>query len=378
MDNKENPRPLTCECGGSKFTSRGGGRWECASCGTTSKKKFVWVDQPKESYRDLDELLEDRIKEEKRTFEADKVNKDLNVNFHHSEPIAIIAFGDPHLDDKGTMMSRVIEDLEYVKKNENVYGVCVGDITNNWVGRLQVKFGEQSTGIAESWMLIEWFCEEIPWLAMVLGNHDKWNDGLSLLKKLTKGKMVQADECSFKLVFSNKQEITVNARHKWRGNSQWNPAHGISKHAQFGNDYDIILGGHTHVSAYAQVLGARKRQLSHCIQLASYKALDSYARTEGFKEHNISPSMCLVIDPNAKREEDKVTCTYSIAKGLALHKAILEDYRKNTITDTRTKKSTKRVAKKSTRRVSKKSTKGAAEKTTNKVSSKRAPRKSRN
>jgi UDP-2,3-diacylglucosamine pyrophosphatase LpxH len=328
MATKKNQSPLVCSCGGASFRETKQGGHECSKCGTQDPSNFTLVDMPEDAERDIQQLISDRLSEEKRSFDADKLNKDLCVRFNHSEPVAIVAFGDPHLDDRGTMLSKVIEDLEYVKQNENVFGVCVGDITNNWVGRLTALHGEQGTTIAESWMLVEWFCREIPWMAMVLGNHDKWNSGTEILKQLTRGKLVQADECSFRLNFKNGAEFSINARHKWSGNSQWNPAHGVAKYAHFGADYDVLMGGHTHQSAYAQVLATRKHKITHCLQLASYKVLDSYARSEGFRNHNITPSMCIVFDPNAVNEEDKVIVTYSIKHGILLHKSLLAKYRK--------------------------------------------------
>jgi UDP-2,3-diacylglucosamine pyrophosphatase LpxH len=329
--------PLTCQCGSSSF-SKVQKKYKCGACGTTDVRNFTTVDTPASQNRGIEQLLSDRLSEEVRTFDADKINQALCVNFNHSEPIAIVAFGDPHLDDAGTSMSKIIEDLKYVKENPNVFGVCVGDLANNWVGRLQALYGEQNTTVAESWMLVEWFCKEIPWLAMVLGNHDKWNQGLEVLKQITSGKIVQADECSFLLKFANGAEISVNARHKWSGNSMWNPAHGVAKYAHFGGDYDILLGGHTHQSAYVQVLATRSHRITHCLQLSSYKLLDSYARSEGFRKHNIAPSMCLVIDPMAEREEDKIIVTYSISKGIALQKALLEQHRAAKKTSVRKKK----------------------------------------
>ena len=317
--------PLSCSCGGSSF-KKVRSSYKCTKCGTTDKKKFTFIDLPVDSSRDLSQLLSDRLREEKRTFDADHINKNLCVTFNHSDPIAIVAFGDPHLDDPGTCMSKIIEDLNYVKSNKNVFGVCVGDLSNNWVGRLTALYGEQTTTVAESWMLVEWFCQEIPWLAMVLGNHDKWNQGVEVLKQITSGKIVQADECSFTLNFANKAKFSINARHKWSGNSQWNPAHGVAKYAHFGADYDVLLGGHTHQSAYTQVLATRSHKITHCMQLASYKVLDSYARSEGFRHHNIAPSMCIVVDPRAEKEEDKIVVTYSISKGITLQQALLERY----------------------------------------------------
>lgn len=315
--------PLSCKCGGTEFEKNFVGDTLCKTCGATSG--FTWVTLPQGKDRTVQDLLRDRLREEKRTFDADKFNKELNVVIPHSDPIAIVAFGDPHLDDAGTSLSRVIEDINHVKANRNTYGVCVGDLTNNWVGRLTSLYGEQITTIAESWRLVEWFCQEIPWMAMVLGNHDKWNMGVEILKQITRDKIVQADECSFKIKFANNAEFTLNARHKWSGNSQWNPAHGIAKYAHFGADYDVLLGGHTHQSAYAQVLGTRSHKITHCLQLSSYKMLDSYARSEGFRNHNIAPSMCIVLDPMAMREEDRVVVTYSVPKGLSLLNGLLHE-----------------------------------------------------
>jgi predicted phosphodiesterase len=319
--------PLSCHCGNTTFRRHGSLedgqiRWRCEACGSRRQNKFTYADVPKDASRNIDEILKARLSEEKRVFEAEKFNNNLCVDFKHNDPIALVLFGDPHLDDKGTAISRVLEDLDHVKNNQNVFGVCVGDITNNWVGRLMALYGEQETTIPESWTMAEWFFSYIPWLAVVLGNHDKWNSGVEILKRMSAGKLVQADECSFKLTFLNGTDITVNARHKWKGVSQWNPAHGVSKYAQMGGDYDLILGGHTHQSAYAQVLGNRKHTISHCVQLASYKVHDSYARSEGFRAHNIAPSMCVVIDPLAKRAEDKIIVTYSVPKGIMLKDAI--------------------------------------------------------
>lgn len=324
---KREKKPLTCGCGGSNFT-KVKDKHLCNDCGTSDPKNFTIIDVPADNSRDINTLISDRLNEETRTFDADKINQELCVAFNHSDPIAIVAFGDPHLDDSGTSLSKIIEDINYVKNNKNVYGVCVGDISNNWVGRLTSLYGEQMTTIAESWMLVEWFCQEIPWMAMVLGNHDKWNQGVEVLKQLTSGKIVQADECSFILKFANGAEVSVNARHKWSGNSMWNPAHGIAKYAHFGGDYDILMGGHTHQSAYTQVLATRSHRITHCLQLSSYKMLDSYARSEGFRKHNIAPSMCIVVDPRATKAEDKVIVTYSVSKGITLQKALMEQYRK--------------------------------------------------
>ena len=57
------------------------------------------------------------------------------VKVNDKKPIGIMWFGDPHIDDDGcdwTLLSKHIE----LCKQPGVYGVNIGDTTNNWAGRL--------------------------------------------------------------------------------------------------------------------------------------------------------------------------------------------------------------------------------------------------
>ena len=40
-------------------------------------------------------------------------------------------------------------------------GICVGDITNNWVGRLMKKYADQETTRKQAIKLIEWFLKDV-------------------------------------------------------------------------------------------------------------------------------------------------------------------------------------------------------------------------
>jgi hypothetical protein len=40
----------------------------------------------------------------------------------------------------------------------------------------------------------------------------------------------------------------------------------------------------------------------HCLQVASYKIYDRYAREKGFRDQAISPGAMIVIDPHAKND----------------------------------------------------------------------------
>jgi hypothetical protein len=55
--------------------------------------------------------------------------------------------------------------------------------------------------------------------------------------------------------------------------------------------------------------------LSHCIQVASYKIYDRFAREKGFRDQHISPSVVTVINPNAKRETELINVFHDVEDG---------------------------------------------------------------
>jgi hypothetical protein len=94
-------------------------------------------------------------------------------------------------------------------------------------------------------------------------------------------------------------EVRVNVRHDFAGGSQWNPAHGSMKAALLGVRDHILVNGHKHVSGYGVVKDPHSGIVSHCLQVASYKLFDRYAREKGFRDQHISPCAVTVIDPEA-------------------------------------------------------------------------------
>lgn len=137
------------------------------------------------------------------------------------------------------------------------------------------------------------------------GNHDDWNGPASMLGLTMAqcGAIHEAMELKFAYRTPEGRDITIKIRHKWAGNSMWNPVHAISRAAQMGDREHILLGGHWHTSGDARVVDPRSGFVTHCHQVGAFKRIDAYVKKLGLRDMNMAPGVCLVIDPR-KADED--------------------------------------------------------------------------
>ena len=68
----------------------------------------------------------------------------FEVKVNETKPYGVLMFGDPHLGDDGCNMPLLQSHLA-IARNPGVYGLNIGDTTNNWVGRLMRLYAEQET-----------------------------------------------------------------------------------------------------------------------------------------------------------------------------------------------------------------------------------------
>jgi hypothetical protein len=248
----------------------------------------------------VEELVADR----KRRFERKRAHEDarrlIPVTLKSAEPIGILHFGDPHVDDDGCDIALLEDHARLVRETPGLYGANVGDTTNNWVGRLAKLYAQQSTSQTEAWLLAQWFVGEVrDWLYLIGGNHDLWSGAGDPMKWITGqlGAFYQDSEVRVALRFSGQREVRVNARHDFAGQSQWNPAHGPMKAAQLGTRDHLNIAGHKHVSAYGILKDGGTGITMHSVLVASYKVYDRYARERGFRDQALGPAALTVIDP---------------------------------------------------------------------------------
>lgn len=257
------------------------------------------VHQPPSADIPIEELVEHRKKQFQQKARHEQARKLIDVSVRLNGPIGILHFGDPHVDDDGTDIALLQSHAELVRKTEGLFAANVGDTTNNWVGRLARLYSEQSTTASDAWRLAEWFIGLCDWLYIIGGNHDGWSGAGDPLRWITQqqGAFYQPSEARLALRFPCGAEVRVNARHDFAGSSQWNPAHGSAKAFQMGMRDHININGHKHVSGYAPLKDPATGLIGHCIQVASYKTFDRYARERGFRDQSFGPCVLTTINP---------------------------------------------------------------------------------
>ena len=267
-------------------------QWCCQSCFRKTLKPRIIEKSPFEVADRDPELMpiEDIIDFRKKQYTQKKKSKEsrtlVDIKIKTDGPIGIAHFGDPHVDDDGTDLSQIIMYMDALNDTEGMYCGNLGDIQNNWIGRLATLYGQQSTSAKESWRLSEYFVNRVNWLYLVAGNHDVWSgdgDPLEFIMRDHKG-LYERWGARMNLKFPNGKEIRINARHTFKGNSIWNTAHGVARAAQTGWSDHILTCGHTHVSGYQVIKNPASGLISHALQVASFKIMDNYADKLGLDD----------------------------------------------------------------------------------------------
>lgn len=125
---------------------------------------------------------EDIIARNKRSFErrkrAEASRLWMEFKVKDKGPFALVFVGDPHMDDNGCNWSLLERDVAILRDTEAMYGIGLGDYTNNWSGRLQRIYADQQTTRSEAHKLAEWFFGQkkpngqSAWWLLLKGNHD--------------------------------------------------------------------------------------------------------------------------------------------------------------------------------------------------------------
>ena len=262
------------------------------------------------------EILDTKRRRYELQDEHQKATSLIRAKIHTTGPICVACFGDPHLDDDGCDTIQLEADIDACKGRSYVFPMCIGDYTNNWVGRLQALYANQSTTITDAHILIEWFFAELPWLLAIGGNHDHWSGKLDKAASAARslnilyamhGQRIALDLPSGK-------EVRINARHDHKGHSQFHPTHGVIKTAFFGERDHINVAGHIHRDGYLtqKIAGLR----THAIRVGTYKRHDDFGKQLGHPDDS-TPSYGIVIDPRFTEADDRfITVFASLAQAV--------------------------------------------------------------
>jgi hypothetical protein len=283
----------------------------CAAMKRATEKAFDVEDLPSE-LPTAEELIARRTAQYAKKADAKDARHLVRVNVRIDGPVGLTFVGDPHIDDSGTDITLLQSHLALINKHEALLPLGIGDYSNNWVGRLARLYGQQSVSAAEAWVLVEWLVNAVHWVALVAGNHDCWSGDGDPVKWMAKAARVNYEAHGVRLGIHlpKGRTIRVNARHDFRGKSQWNTAHGIGKAAQLGWRDHILTAGHTHVSGIQVVRDPMTGLISHCLRIGSYKTLDRYADELGLPNQTFMISPVVVVRPQFADDDNRLLTTF--------------------------------------------------------------------
>lgn len=276
---------------------------------------------------DAREPLNDIIAHRVRRFEREAARRRAErwhpITLAESGPFGAMFFGDPHLDDNGCNWPLLLRHVELCRR-PGVYGVCVGDKSNNWVGRLVREYADQETAKSDARRLVSWFLRDagINWAFCVMGNHDVWNEGDAILGLI-------ADQATYFPHWEARVELRaagaafrVHCRHDFPGSSIYNKTHGPSRAALFGGEAELYVCGHRHTFATQSFEQEESGRLVHAVRARGYKEADTYATVCGFAQGQAGASVFVLFNPAAETPAGRITTFADPALGVQVLEAL--------------------------------------------------------
>jgi len=221
-----------------------------------------------------------------------------------SGPYALMLFGDPHIDDDGCNWDLLHSHCELARNTRHLYAVSIGDVTNNWTGRLAKLYAEQETSVSTARRLIKWFMTEsgVPWWLWIHGNHDAWSDGIPIIEGMNVNQIVMEDwQAKVTLASPNGHKLRLWATHNFPGHSMWNKLHGAQRAARMSDWAHLYVAGHHHNWALHHEENEDRNFVYWLARLRGYKFIDSYADHLGFGCQQYAASVLAVVDPAAEK-----------------------------------------------------------------------------
>lgn len=252
---------------------------------------------------DIEELIARRIEVFEKKAMKREHDKLIPVSINIDGPIGIGFVGDPHIDSDGCNIKLLLRHAEiFDGRNEGLFAACLGDMWNNWSGRLARLWSEQTTDGAEARALVEHFLTRVYWLFVIYGNHDLWSGHSKILDQMLAGTAGAARDWRARvgLRFPNGRRLKIYAAHGFPGNSQYLKNFGAVKKALFDGQHDIYVAGHIHSAGYTLGAHPGAERAFHAVQVGTYKEIDNYGDAIGAENLNLYTCPVALVDPYAR------------------------------------------------------------------------------
>jgi hypothetical protein len=254
----------------------------------------------------LESLLERRRAAAERVIPAQEARNLIPVKVKHKGPVGLFCQGDPHLDNDGCDFPRLEADLKAIAGNPRIMALSLGDVTDNWIGRLERLHASSSVKAADGWRLAEWMFSYpgVNWLGLVAGNHDKWSGHRDPLKWIAKARVALHEDDVLRMALHHPggAETRIHARHDFKGSSIWNDMHGLKREVAIGSRDHLLVAGHRHLGEDGGIVNA-DGFVTQLLRLSGYKRADAYAVAGQFRPKPMHPSALVIINPDRPETE---------------------------------------------------------------------------
>lgn len=250
----------------------------------------------------VEQLIDQLAERFERRAENAAAKRWMRFALHDAGPYVLAFVGDPHLDDNGCNWPLLKRDVELMRR-PHVHGIMLGDVTNNWSGKLQRLYAHQDVSRDRAWKLAEWFWQAVPWLLLVKGNHDIWSQSHGQgdpLDWMARGSAALEDWQARIEVAAGEHTLRVWASHDFKGSSLYNPLHGPMRAQRFSaGEADILAAGHQHHWELFSGEDADKTSRPHwLVRARGYKYLDPHADRHQYASQQHGATIAAVIDPS--------------------------------------------------------------------------------
>ena len=284
---------------------------------------------PKSKARPLDEIIAHRLAESDRAADYESANEILRIDIKTPGPVGLMIFGDPHIDNPGCDFSLLKSHLEIAASRSGyVYAGNIGDLQDNWIGRLERLYADTTINAKEIWALVEWMMKGagVRWTWLARGNHDLWcgrNDPLDWIAKSAGVGIDKGWAARIGFHHPNGTVTRMNAAHDFPGNSQFNPLHALKREVLHGFRDHIIIAGHRHIGASATDVNGDGMPFV-MVRASGYKISDFYRVEKGLKARPVHPAAFIVVDPD---EPDKSPNRVWVAPSVEVGAYVLDQLR---------------------------------------------------
>jgi hypothetical protein len=250
----------------------------------------------------VEQLIEQLSERFERRAENAEAKRWMRFALRDDGPYLLAFVGDPHLDDNGCNWPLLRRDVALMS-TPHVHGVMLGDVTNNWSGKLQRLYAHQDVTRDRAWKLAEWYFRAVPWLMLLKGNHDIWSQSHGQgdpLDWMARGSAALEDWSAKFEVAAGEHVVRIWAAHDFKGTSIYNPLHGQMRAHRFSaGEADILAAGHQH---HWEIFSGEDADKSHrphwLIRARGYKYLDPHADRHQYASQQHGAVISVVVDPS--------------------------------------------------------------------------------